>query len=662
VLYIFNNSLKRPITFYELNNRGRMNFMKCPNCGSENQFEGAAFCRNCHEPLDASPAENKDDSEDKKQGTGLNLQTPPETSRQDPVEDEPRDASPAESGDDSEDKKQGTDSDLQAPPESSWKDSAKDEPPDVPPAESNSDSGDEKQGADLNLQAPPESSWKDSAKDEPPDVTPTEIKDDSEDKKQGTDLNLQAATEMSWKDSAKDEPPEVPRAENKGDSEDKKQSTDLNLQTPPETDRQDPVDDEPLKLSDPIDFMINEIPDESPQEAKDPADDVSEAASGSNPAINREDEFRLSISGGSVGSTVKLEEAINKAIASINISDDNPEEEMKGADPGESSPQGSPEQAPKISDAENEYESSTTDKEDSQEKATDSQEKDSVKPADVTAGIEPEVKETETEPQNQDAAQTAPVDSQDQNPPQGATADASDHDETSEIEADKHVPSKPPMTDMEASEKKPAVEKEDSHEEASPTKKVQATNQWNSVLSIKPRPPAESPADADNLPRVSRSKGVILLSGNNLILTGGRRVVSGDEVRIGDQLYEVKVKPERFSRNNLLMAAGAALLVIIIMMATFLGGGDGRLVGILVDGRANYPLGEQTVRIVELNKSVQTNLAGFFIFDDLSPGLYTLQYMRNGSAVSEVRIAILEGDITTVTLHTDDSSRSISGN
>lgn len=519
--------------------------MKCPNCGSENQFEGAAFCRNCHEPLDTPLAENKGDSEEKEQGAGSSLQAPSVTSWRDPAADQPQDAPPAESGDDSEDKKQGTD---------------------------------------------------------------------------------------------------------------------LNLQAPPETSRQDPVDDEPLKLSDPIDFMINEIPDEVPQEEKDSEDDVSRAAAGSNPAINREDEFRLSISGGSVGSTVKLEEAINKAIASMNISDDLPEEVSEDADPGESPPQEPPQQAPESSDAESDHGLSTTDQENSQETSTDTQEKDSVKPAEMTTDDEHEVKETETEPQHQDAAQTAPVDSQDQKPPLEETTEVPDHDETSEIEADKHVPSSPPKADMGTAVEKPAFGKEGSHEEKSPTKKVQATSQWNSVLSIKPGTPAEKVAGAAQLPQVSRSKGVILLSGNNLILTGGRRVVSGDEVKIGDQTYEVKVKPERFSRNNILMAAGAALLVIIIMLATFVGGGDGRLVGILVDGRANYPLGEQTVRIAELNKSVKTNLAGFFIFDDLSPGLYTLQYVRNGNAVSEVRIAILEGDITTVTLHTDDTSGRISGN
>ena len=135
-------------------------------------------------------------------------------------------------------------------------------------------------------------------------------------------------------------------------------------------------------------------------------------------------------------------------------------------------------------------------------------------------------------------------------------------------------------------------------------------------------------------------------------------MLSGEEVRIGDQLYEVRIKPED-KKRKLIIGAAAAAAFLIILLAIFAGGGNGRLVGILVDNNGNYPLGEQTVRIAELNKTVQTNLAGFFVFDDLSPGLYTIQYMSNGTAMSEVKIAILKSDLTTVTLHSRESAGSL---
>jgi tetratricopeptide (TPR) repeat protein len=164
--------------------------------------------------------------------------------------------------------------------------------------------------------------------------------------------------------------------------------------------------------------------------------------------------------------------------------------------------------------------------------------------------------------------------------------------------------------------------------------------------------PRESEPAPLDLPRVARSRGIILLSGETLTLTGGARVFPGDEVQIGDQLYEVRTKPKDNRWIIGAIAGGAALiLLLLVLLGTFSGGQNGQIVGMVFDDATGGPLSEQSIHIAELKKTVQTNQAGFFVFDDLPSGLFTIQYLRDGIPIAEERVAVLENDITTVTLY-----------
>ncbi len=155
-----------------------------------------------------------------------------------------------------------------------------------------------------------------------------------------------------------------------------------------------------------------------------------------------------------------------------------------------------------------------------------------------------------------------------------------------------------------------------------------------------------------DLPRVARSKGIIYLSGETLTLTGGVKILSGDEVQIGDQLYEVRPKPKDNRRLIGAIAGGIVVIVaLLVLISGFSGGENGQIIGIAYDDASGSPLSKQSITIVELGRTVHTNQAGFFIFDDLPSGLYTIQHQIDGSPVAEERVAVLENDITTVTLY-----------
>ena len=198
-------------------------------------------------------------------------------------------------------------------------------------------------------------------------------------------------------------------------------------------------------------------------------------------------------------------------------------------------------------------------------------------------------------------------------------------------------------------------------EEKTATRKIETPSpkkQFGPVLSVA-RPSIEKTPFVE-LGQVTRSRGVILLAGEKLTLTGGTKVFPGDEIRIGDRTYEVKPKP-RDRKKTIGMIAGAATLLIILLL--FIGGfipiGSGRLIGVVIGGPDNRPLPGQTVRIDEINRTVTTDQAGFFVFDDLKSGLYTIQYLRDGIPAASERIAVIDNEITTLTLFESKSESSV---
>lgn len=228
---------------------------------------------------------------------------------------------------------------------------------------------------------------------------------------------------------------------------------------------------------------------------------------------------------------------------------------------------------------------------------------------------------------------------------------------------------------QDAEDNEPAVEKNEEasredHKENLPdvedttaTQKIRLQNlkdKFAPAVEKKPDESEETEPSPLDLPRVARSKGIILLSGETLTLTGGTRVFPGDEVQIGDQLYEIRTKPKDKRKLIWAIAGGVAIiLALLVLISGFSGGKNGQIVGMAFDDASGSPLSKQSITIVELNRTVQTNQAGFFIFNDLPSGLYTIQYQKNGSPFTEERVAVLENNITTVTVHNGQPITSI---
>jgi Flp pilus assembly protein TadD len=173
----------------------------------------------------------------------------------------------------------------------------------------------------------------------------------------------------------------------------------------------------------------------------------------------------------------------------------------------------------------------------------------------------------------------------------------------------------------------------------------------------------ESPAAAnehqaiiDEVPRflddVKSSKGVIHLCGKDLKLTGGMKVEIGDELTFKDKVYQVKALKKNNTPLLAGIGAGAALVLFLALMlfTGFWGSDIGQLAGVVTSGIDGRPLPGLTVRLAENNKTAKTNEAGFFVFEHLPAGMYTIESRTiDGNAIQD-RISVLKGQTSTIAL------------
>lgn len=161
--------------------------------------------------------------------------------------------------------------------------------------------------------------------------------------------------------------------------------------------------------------------------------------------------------------------------------------------------------------------------------------------------------------------------------------------------------------------------------------------------------PSSDPGGLD-ISKIKKSSRIAFLSGNSLTLSGGPKLSVGDEITVGENSYEVRLRPK--DKNSLYALIGSSVLAIFITLY-FLGAFStspyGGLVGVVI-GPNDRPLSDQEVRIKETGDKNITNNAGFFIFDDLRVGIYTVQYVIEDEVVGEERITVLGDKISTIKL------------
>jgi len=150
-------------------------------------------------------------------------------------------------------------------------------------------------------------------------------------------------------------------------------------------------------------------------------------------------------------------------------------------------------------------------------------------------------------------------------------------------------------------------------------------------------------------PRPIISQGIAYISGGSITFTGGYKPNVGDIVTIADTAFKLKEKPSGRIPNYIKYGAGAVVFLIIVMAIFSLGSVDnGQIVGTLIDPGTNNIIPGAMISIKELNKTTQTSLAGFFTFDEIPPGIYTVELLDDGVGVVSERLTVLENSTSTV--------------
>jgi len=166
----------------------------------------------------------------------------------------------------------------------------------------------------------------------------------------------------------------------------------------------------------------------------------------------------------------------------------------------------------------------------------------------------------------------------------------------------------------------------------------------------RPRSERKNPQPAELTSRpVSMSKGVAYLRGNLIKLIGGVKLSPGDEIRIKDRQFVLKAWKRRktpvYLSFLLLIAVG-----LIFFSPLFKPGDAGKLLGIVIDEETGKSLPGAEVYLREKGEVVTSDDLGFFIFESLPVGSYTLEVSSRGYSSKGQNLTISRDKITTVSV------------
>lgn len=164
-----------------------------------------------------------------------------------------------------------------------------------------------------------------------------------------------------------------------------------------------------------------------------------------------------------------------------------------------------------------------------------------------------------------------------------------------------------------------------------------------SPKKTKPRIPKPIPE------QVVMSKGVAYLEGTTIRVTGGIKPHPGDQLKIGEKEFTLKVRQRNRKPTYLsvfILLATAAFISFQLLKGT----SSGRLIGIVLEEKSKILLTGAEIQIKELGKKVNTNQLGFFMFDVVPSGSYTLQTRLKGYQMVEDNVTITKKQTTTITV------------
>jgi tetratricopeptide (TPR) repeat protein len=149
--------------------------------------------------------------------------------------------------------------------------------------------------------------------------------------------------------------------------------------------------------------------------------------------------------------------------------------------------------------------------------------------------------------------------------------------------------------------------------------------------------------------QVIKSEGVAYLEGNTIRLAGGTKLHPGDQIKIKDKEFILKAR-ERKRKFPYIFVFIFLVAAVIILPQLLKGKSSGRLVGIVLEEKSKTALSNAEIQVMELGKKVRSNQLGFFMFDFVPSGSYTLQVSLKGYQVAKDNVTITKKQTTTLSV------------
>lgn len=146
---------------------------------------------------------------------------------------------------------------------------------------------------------------------------------------------------------------------------------------------------------------------------------------------------------------------------------------------------------------------------------------------------------------------------------------------------------------------------------------------------------------------VNVSKGVAYFQGSMIRITGGVKLSPGDEIRIKDKEFVLRSKQKK---HPIIYGLAAVVVFIGLILFTPLlrSNHNGKLFGVVVEENTRRFIPQAKIYLKEQGKTITTNSLGFFVFETLPPGQYTMETSYAGYQTKREIVTVTRDQVTTI--------------
>ncbi|MFH2034981.1 MAG: PEGA domain-containing protein, partial [Candidatus Zixiibacteriota bacterium] len=163
--------------------------------------------------------------------------------------------------------------------------------------------------------------------------------------------------------------------------------------------------------------------------------------------------------------------------------------------------------------------------------------------------------------------------------------------------------------------------------------------------------PIADPALAEPIKTLTKKRGVAFFKNNSIQLVGSPFLHEGDEIIVNEKPY--MLRPKKMDKRMTIGLFAAALIIVLIGIGSqFINsniGDDGSIIGMVLNEYGQPYLEGAVVVIPELDKKTKSNAQGFFKFEMIPTGTYTIQYKLSENYFGESNATVAGGQTTLMT-------------